>query len=111
VAEPNPASVQPSLFGDAHAGPSVRQILAAARARRTGPPAPSHHRCPSPGCNIHVPMRRLACSDHWFALPAELRDAINSTPRRDRRRQLELYREAVRLLHSYGREDHPDART
>ena len=54
--------------------------------------------CPSPGCRIYVPAKRLACSDHWFSLPAELRKGINDTYRRDTQRHLQLYREAVRLL-------------
>lgn len=107
----SPASVQTSLFDEAMptASDSVRRILAMARARaaRKGPPQPTHHRCPSPGCTMRIPMRRLACSDHWFGLPEDLRSAINVTPRRDRRRQLALFREAVRLLHLNAREDPP----
>jgi hypothetical protein len=63
--------------------------------------------CPAPGCRIFVPARRLACSDHWFSLPAELRDGINATYRRDVRRHLELYREAVRLLHLNAQREDP----
>jgi len=107
---PNLTSVQPSLFLEEPAATdtaSVRLILAAARARSKGPQGPTHHPCPAPGCSFHVPMKRLACSAYWHALPADLRAAINDTYRRDRRRHLELYREAVRLLHTITREDHP----
>lgn len=94
--------------------PKVRRGLAPERdrpaRRRGGLPkdAPTKNACPSPGCRIWVPARRLACSDHWFSLPSELRTAINDTYRRDVRRHLELYREAIRLLHlNAQREDLP----
>jgi hypothetical protein len=43
-------------------------------------------------------MHRLACSDHWFLLPEELRREISATYRRDRGRHLQLYIQAVRFL-------------
>lgn len=91
-----------ALF-DLPAAPVVRRGLAPerdARPRRGGVPkdAPRMNGCPSPGCRIYVPRQRLACSDHWFSLPADLRKAINDTYRRDTQRHLQLYREAVRLL-------------
>ena len=109
TAAPNLTSVQGSLFTDV-APPrlTTSEILAAAR-RPAGAPqrGPTSHRCPAPGCPIYVPIRRLACSDHWHSLPEQLRTDINRTSRRDRRRQIELYREAVRHLGmSTSREDH-----
>lgn len=34
------------------------------------------HRCPAPGCLYKVRDSMLTCREHWFALPAGLRDAI-----------------------------------
>jgi hypothetical protein len=107
---PNLTSEQPSLFDVDVEAPAttltVRQTLAIARGRHRGPQGPTSHRCPALGCGIYVPMRRVACSDHWFSLPQELRDGINATYGRDLRRHLELYREAIRLLTTSTREDH-----
>jgi hypothetical protein len=103
-----------ALF-DLPPAPVVRRGLAperhaqVARKKRGGLPkdAPRMNGCPAPGCRIFVPRRRLACSDHWFTLPPELRQAINDTYRRDVRKHLELYREAVRLLHLNATREDP----
>lgn len=34
------------------------------------------HKCPAPGCKYDVRDSMLTCREHWFALPAGLRDAI-----------------------------------
>jgi hypothetical protein len=60
--------------------------------------APRRHECPATACTIWIPMHRLACSDHWFSLPEQLRSEINRTYRKDRRAHLAAYREAVCLL-------------
>lgn len=60
--------------------------------------APRRHRCPAPHCRIWVPLHRLACSDHWFALPASLRRELDRTYRQDRRGHLKAMTEAFHLL-------------
>jgi hypothetical protein len=94
------------------AAPVVRRGLAPEPhrpPRRGGLPrnAPTMNACPAPGCRIWVPVRRLACSAHWFSLPAQLRKGINDTYRRDVRRHLALYREAIRLLHLNAQREDP----
>lgn len=39
------------------------------------------HTCPSPGCSVQVEQIRLACPQHWYALPKPLRDRVWSTYR------------------------------
>lgn len=39
----------------------------------------AHHTCHWPGCDKTVPPRLWGCKAHWFALPAQLRNLINST--------------------------------
>lgn len=34
------------------------------------------HECPAPGCGRQVPFERFACTQHWFSLPAELRERL-----------------------------------
>jgi hypothetical protein len=34
------------------------------------------HVCPGPECEIRLPSHVLACSTHWYRLPAELRSHI-----------------------------------
>jgi hypothetical protein len=58
------------------------------------------HRCPSPDCHTFVPMERLACTTHWFALPADLRVRLNRTFRRNGQQHLAAYREALRFLNA-----------
>lgn len=95
-------AIQELLFP---AAPPIRRGLAPERdqrpGRRDGLPrnAPTSSRCPGPGCRIWVPMPRLACAAHWSSLPASLRRQLDATYRRDPRRHLDLFREAVRLLH------------
>jgi hypothetical protein len=36
----------------------------------------SSHACPGVGCRMRVRPDRLACSNHWYRLPKELRDAV-----------------------------------
>lgn len=56
------------------------------------------HCCPGTGCRIYLPVERLACGSHWHALPVELRDELVRTLRRDRRRHLTAYLQAISLL-------------
>lgn len=37
---------------------------------------PPSHECPAPRCEVWVPDNQLACKQHWFALPKELRARI-----------------------------------
>lgn len=37
---------------------------------------PSYHACHFPSCARTVPPAKLACVQHWFALPEKLREAI-----------------------------------
>ena len=39
------------------------------------------HACPMPGCMAVVPNRMLACRDHWYELPAELRREVSASYR------------------------------
>lgn len=41
----------------------------------------SVHRCHAPQCTREVPPWFLACGEHWFALPADLRFWVLSTYR------------------------------
>ena len=60
--------------------------------------------CPAKDCNNRIADEMVACTPHWYALPAELRTRILRLYRR--KPGTELHRaavlEAVRLLH--GRE-------
>lgn len=62
--------------------------------------AESKHRCPALGCTIYVPMSWLGCIAHWESLPQDIRDGLTATRfrPRERRRHLEYYTQAVRLL-------------
>jgi len=42
------------------------------------------HNCPYPGCLTQVPFGQLACRNHWFLLPRELRNRIWSAWRAGR---------------------------
>jgi hypothetical protein len=37
--------------------------------------------CAAPGCRVKVRAEMLACRDHWFALPSDLRVTINAAYR------------------------------
>lgn len=37
------------------------------------------HRCPARPCTRYVPNRLLACPDHWFKLPATVRQQVERT--------------------------------
>lgn len=86
--------------------PRIRRGLAPERhqvrkpKQRGGLPkdAPTKNACPSPGCPVWIPARFLACSTHWQTLPRQLRRDLDATYRKDVRRHLELFRQAVRLL-------------
>jgi hypothetical protein len=39
------------------------------------------HECPSDGCTRSVPQTQLACREHWYALPKEIRDEVWRTYR------------------------------
>ena len=39
------------------------------------------HACPMPECMAVVPNRMLACRDHWYELPAELRREVSASYR------------------------------
>lgn len=41
------------------------------------------HECPAPGCSRKVPFDQLACRDHWYALPKDLRDEVWAAFRRN----------------------------
>jgi hypothetical protein len=34
------------------------------------------HECPKPGCREQVEFDRLACRQHWFELPKDLRERL-----------------------------------
>lgn len=36
------------------------------------------HECPAPNCNVTMGDDKLACSPHWFQLPHQLRQKINT---------------------------------
>ncbi len=42
------------------------------------------HKCDAPGCDRIIPRGKLMCGEHWFALPAPLRRAINENWRERR---------------------------
>ncbi len=42
----------------------------------TGAPLEHTHRCPWPGCAVHVPTNLWGCKPHWLSLPLELRARI-----------------------------------
>jgi len=67
--------------------------------------APFDHQCRANGCRERIPLGRLMCRTHWFALPRPLQRAINVTwrnVRRDREAYEDNVREAVRLLDAQG---------
>lgn len=36
----------------------------------------SRHHCPAPDCGREVPSSQLACRDHWYAIPPDLRTRL-----------------------------------
>lgn len=34
------------------------------------------HDCAAPHCDIEIPLERLMCQGHWFALPAHIRRRV-----------------------------------
>lgn len=57
----------------------------------------SLHKCP--GCDAQLPRNILACRQHWYSLPADLRREINRTWKSgDLDQYLSARREAVALL-------------
>jgi hypothetical protein len=34
------------------------------------------HECPATGCAVRVARSKLACSRHWYQLPADIRSAV-----------------------------------
>ena len=37
----------------------------------------STHKCPHPNCDVQLPTHIFACKPHWFAIPKNLRNALN----------------------------------
>lgn len=37
------------------------------------------HKCPSPECIERLPYHILACKNHWYEVPPDLRSAVNRT--------------------------------
>ncbi len=60
------------------------------------------HRCRAPGCTSKTPVTRLMCHGHWFQLPAELRNRINGTWRRDDAAYRLAVLHALRFLRAKG---------
>jgi hypothetical protein len=66
---------------------------------------PVDHECRATGCKARIPLGRLMCKPHWFALPKALQNGINATwrnVRRDRAAYEENVATAVRLLEQRG---------
>jgi hypothetical protein len=53
------------------------------------------HECPAPGCGRRLNMGQFACSEHWHALPGELRRGI-----------LAAWSQRARALAQYGAARH-----
>lgn len=59
------------------------------------------HECPAPRCREQVTRSRLMCREHWYALPAPLRSAINETWRNRKRNGLAAWSANVLAAKSY----------
>lgn len=44
------------------------------------------HQCPGPSCTVMIDVNLLACRDHWFQVPQQLRNEVFRTYD-ERRRQ------------------------
>jgi hypothetical protein len=59
------------------------------------------HACPKIGCDKRLFMPTLACSQHWYAIPEELRRRINRTWRNGSMAEyLAAREEAVAILNA-----------
>jgi hypothetical protein len=41
--------------------------------------AAPRHFCQIQGCPVIIPRRHLMCREHWFQLPADMRDAVDNS--------------------------------
>jgi hypothetical protein len=57
------------------------------------------HKCPAPPCNRQVDRSRLACRNHWYAIPKHLRDQIWDAYLSGADEHTALVAEAVQYLH------------
>ncbi len=53
------------------------------------------HKCPVGGCIVQVRHDLLMCKQHWFMVPAPLRDAVMKTWRRGNMRPYMAARQAA----------------
>lgn len=67
--------------------------------RRVRNDADSTHECPAPPCTRRVSQDRLACRNHWYALPRTLRDQIWDAYLSGAPEHTALIAEAVQYLH------------
>ena len=61
----------------------------------------SLHKCPMPGCSIKIPQTKLACRDHWYELPAELRREVSASNRDRRPGSFDRHLTAVRAAYRW----------
>ena len=79
--------------------------------RSAGLPASGTSTCFWPGCPKAVPVSRLGCRPHWFALPKVLRDAIwaHYRPGQDAASCTPEYRDALHAVLAYACERNAEA--
>lgn len=58
----------------------------------------SSHECPAPSCTVQVPRSQLACRNHWYALPIDMRREISRAYRNGEPDHLDLVLDAVAYL-------------
>jgi hypothetical protein len=60
----------------------------------------STHKCPAPPCNRQVRFEQLACRNHWYAIPADLRSRVwDAYLGRSTEDHSEVVAEAISYLH------------
>lgn len=59
------------------------------------------HRCPAPGCKVHVGFEQVGCPEHWALVPARWRDWLARLWREDFGSD-DYFRVRGRCLHFMG---------
>jgi hypothetical protein len=72
----------------------------------TGRPTPDTRPCPWPTCPKRTKPRYLMCPEHWYALPEDIRAAINAAyrPGQNALTASPAYRAALRDTLEYARQ-------